>query len=316
MSLKLEGLTCPVCHAYLFEDDDVVFCPECGAPHHRECYQSLGRCALEALHGTDQQYDREKQIEKAETKAEETSNEPFTASGNEETVCCSMCRQRYDFTLDACPNCNTPNLEKFGEDFSGYDFLGGIPADYDIGEGVIADEAKRLVASNTPRYIRKFAFLSKSHKFSWNWLAFLFPNVWALARKMFPLGAISTALMIAASLLTVPFYSAVYNLSPIENTNYADAMQYIYDILPSLSRGALIAAAIGLVINLVIRFILAIFGDYIYKGYVIKTVKDIKKNSEDKDLDFRKRGGISFVWLVLGISITNYLPGIILNFFL
>ncbi|MBQ9965958.1 MAG: hypothetical protein IJP22_04440 [Clostridia bacterium] len=49
---------------------------------------------------------------------------------------------------------------------------------------------------------------------------------------------------------------------------------------------------------------------------MIKTVKDIKKNSEDKDLDFRKRGGISFVWLVLGISITNYLPGIILNFFL
>ncbi len=317
MSLKLEGLTCPVCHAYLFDDDDVVFCPECGAPHHRECYSSLGHCALHTLHGTDKQYDREEQIKQIETKPqEEQQNEPFTASGNEETVCCSMCRERYDFTLDACPNCNTPNLEKFGEDFTGFDFLGGIPADYDIGEGVIADDAKRLVASNTPRYIKKFAFLNKSHRISWNWMAFFFPNVWALARKMFPLGAIATALMIAANLLTIPFYSAVYSASPIETANYADAMQYVYDILPSISRGVLIAAAIGLVINLALRFFLATFGDYLYKGYVIKTVKSIKKNSEDKDLDFRKKGGISFIWLMLGLTITNYLPSIILNFFL
>lgn len=316
MSLKLEGLTCPVCHAYLFEDDDVVFCPECGAPHHRECYQNLGHCALEELHGTDRQYDREEQIKNEETSQQEKANEPFTASGNEETVCCSMCRERYDFTLDACPKCNTPNLEKFGEDFSGFDFLGGIPADYDIGEGVIADEAKRFVASNTPRYVRKFSFLNKSHRISWNWVAFLFPNVWALSRKMFPLGAVSTTLMIVASLLTIPFYMATYNALPIETANYANSMQYIYDMLPSLSRGAIIAAAIGLIINLALRFIFAVYGDYIYKGYVIKTVKDIKKNSEDKDLDFRKRGGISFVWLILGLTITNYLPSIIMNFFL
>ena len=31
MSFNIEGEQCPVCHAYLFEDDDVVFCPECGA---------------------------------------------------------------------------------------------------------------------------------------------------------------------------------------------------------------------------------------------------------------------------------------------
>ena len=56
MSLNIEDKQCQLCNAYLFEDDDVVFCPECGAPHHRECYNSLGHCALEHLHGTDQQY--------------------------------------------------------------------------------------------------------------------------------------------------------------------------------------------------------------------------------------------------------------------
>ena len=58
MSLKTEGVTCARCHAYLFPEDDIVYCPVCGAPHHRECYNELGHCALEELHGTDKQYDK------------------------------------------------------------------------------------------------------------------------------------------------------------------------------------------------------------------------------------------------------------------
>ena len=58
MGVTVEGQKCPVCDAYLFDNDDVVFCPECGAPHHRECYHSIGHCAFESTHGTEQQYKR------------------------------------------------------------------------------------------------------------------------------------------------------------------------------------------------------------------------------------------------------------------
>ena len=51
MSGETKKLTCGVCHAYLFEDDDVVYCPVCGAPHHRDCYKSIGHCAYEAAQG-------------------------------------------------------------------------------------------------------------------------------------------------------------------------------------------------------------------------------------------------------------------------
>ena len=57
MSLKTEGVSCVRCHAYLFPEDDIVYCPVCGAPHHRECYEQLGHCAMEEFHGTDRQYD-------------------------------------------------------------------------------------------------------------------------------------------------------------------------------------------------------------------------------------------------------------------
>ena len=52
MNNETERLKCSVCHAYLFDDDDTVYCPVCGAPHHRECYNGLGHCAFEEAHGT------------------------------------------------------------------------------------------------------------------------------------------------------------------------------------------------------------------------------------------------------------------------
>ena len=53
-----ENNKCPVCHKVFEEGDDVVSCPECGTPHHRECYKSIGKCANKDLHETDFVYNR------------------------------------------------------------------------------------------------------------------------------------------------------------------------------------------------------------------------------------------------------------------
>ncbi|MBR6741280.1 MAG: hypothetical protein IKL93_00900, partial [Clostridia bacterium] len=58
MSLQNKDQHCALCHAILFPEDDVVYCPECGAPHHRECYNGINHCALEEFHGTENQYDK------------------------------------------------------------------------------------------------------------------------------------------------------------------------------------------------------------------------------------------------------------------
>ncbi|MEE1006612.1 MAG: RING finger protein, partial [Acutalibacteraceae bacterium] len=101
MSLKTEGVTCVRCHAYLFDDDDVVYCPVCGAPHHRECYNELGHCALEALHGTDNQYDKLKAAE--ETVPADEAERGHTGENAEGEITCQMCHESYDFSLNACP---------------------------------------------------------------------------------------------------------------------------------------------------------------------------------------------------------------------
>ena len=76
MSTKETKRVCSLCHAYLFEDDDVVCCPVCGAPHHRECYEQLGHCALEKDHVTENQYDLLKAREQEEAK-KQPKNESY-----------------------------------------------------------------------------------------------------------------------------------------------------------------------------------------------------------------------------------------------
>ena len=54
--MDYKGCKCASCHKVLKEGDDVVICPECGAPYHRECYAAEGRCVFSAKHGKGFEY--------------------------------------------------------------------------------------------------------------------------------------------------------------------------------------------------------------------------------------------------------------------
>ncbi len=307
MSLNTEGVSCVRCHAYLFPEDDIVYCPVCGAPHHRECYNQLGHCALEEFHGTDRQYDKVKAREAEQSAAEM----PNTGENAEGLITCQMCHEKYDFALNACPKCGAPNIAKAGGSFVNFDFLGGVPADYDIGDGITADEAKRFVAANTPRYIPKFAVLNAKNKLSWNWLAFLFPCGWMLSRKMYKNGVIAGLLTVISSLFYLPFMSAINNLGTTPGETQAQIMQSIYEHLPKMGAAVIAALLAGFVLNIAVRILSALFGDYLYKQYAISSIKTIRAESEDMDYDYRKKGGVNIFLFLLGTMAVQYLPALI-----
>ena len=62
---------CPVCDKQFKKGDDVVVCPECGTPHHRECYEKEGHCHFADRHGADFSFEKEQQ-EEAEQQAEQS----------------------------------------------------------------------------------------------------------------------------------------------------------------------------------------------------------------------------------------------------
>ena len=48
---KYYGCPCEGCAKPLTLKDDIVVCPDCGAPYHRDCYEKLGRCIHTPAHG-------------------------------------------------------------------------------------------------------------------------------------------------------------------------------------------------------------------------------------------------------------------------
>ncbi len=299
--MNSEKKTCVVCHSYLFDDDDVVYCPVCGAPHHRDCYNAIGKCGLEALHGTDKQYDKIKAETPPESKLEnKAESNPIMQTK------CQICGESYDMKEPVCPNCGAPNY-RIISGFSPFDALGGVPKDIDLGEGVTADEAKRFVMANSQRYIPKFAAMSMGKKLSWNWFAFLFPSGFLLSRKMYlkgtAVGLVSVILRVFEELLGL----AVYNAGGVDAYSY----QSVYSVLGAVDKKILIFGIIAFFLDFVLRIVLGLIGDRIYKNHAVSKVAEIKKNSSDIEEDMNRKGGINFFTMLIGIFGINLISNLL-----
>lgn len=305
MSDKQKRLSCAVCHAYLFDDDDVVYCPECGAPHHRDCYNSIGHCAYADAHGTENQY------KKPDFTDEEKKAEIPPPAG---TVTCEICGANYGSENSKCPECGAPNFKSVGGAFAQFDFLGGVDENLDLGNGVKASEARRFVFTNTRRYIPKFAEMKLGKKAGWNWFSFLFPCGWFLSRKMYKAGIITGILSICFSMLTIPLQTAIstYDVSTV--SNYSQLFSTVLADASKIGVSVLALFAAGAVLQLILRLICAIFGDRIYRDYAIETIAGIKRDSDDIDYDYHKKGGTNFLLLLLGFFAVQYIPAIIAAF--
>lgn len=287
MSSDISGKKCAGCGAYLFEEDDVVFCPVCGAPHHRECYNSKGHCAFESLHGTDRQYDKVEQ--EKEKQPEENKQENNIYKSHKETI-------------------DPINILQF-------DPLGGVPEEFDLGDGVTAAEASRFVVSNTHRYIPKFAAAKEGKKASFNWLAFLLPPAWFLSRKMYKLGIFTLALSVSLSLLTFPFMLEYENfLNSVNAKSTLEMLIALFRNINDFEITGIIASFVSSSLNILMSVLCGIFGDYIYRNHTISTIKEIKAQGLDVPEKLFKKGGVSLFAAIIGFFIIQYLPTIIFSF--
>lgn len=290
MSISVEGEKCPVCKGYMFDDDDIVFCPVCGAPSHRECYNSLGHCPLEEYHGTDLEYKRTEKEEIKEEPKEDSRPKSFHQS----------------FTDANKGFENTPFGIRFGE----IDLLGGFNANDQI-DGVTANEMKDVVGVNTQYYIPKFFGLNKQKKTSWNWAAFLFPHGFFFFRKALKPGVLAFLLQVAATVL-LNFPLLYITIS--ENMDYnamLNAMQVILND-PQKLLFSTIATVLGLIISLATRIVFGLYGNWIYRSECFQKIKAIKESDqEDKPLLLKLKGGVNPFLGLFGILGVNWLASIL-----
>ena len=282
---------CEFCKSILFDDDDVVVCPECGAPHHRECYRQLGHCAAEELHGAERcERDEAEDASAAEKVDEQVQECPSCGKkGPAGAIYCSHCGARYDGSH------YSPHAH-----FVGTDVLGGISANDEI-DGVKAEDMALYVRANTARYLPLFKRMSQhKSKVHWNWAAFLFPQAWLLLRKNYFAGFISVAVGLIATFMCGPLNLLLQNAQAAAPTNldYAALVELQQAALQKADPLVIGLFLGGMLLSLIISIVVGRFGDRIYLGNATDRIKRIHANEEieDKQQEILRVGGLN-LWL-------------------
>lgn len=316
MSAESKNKQCQICKGYLFSDDDVVVCPVCGAPHHRDCWQTVGHCGVEHAHGTEEQYDK-----KIQSESESSGSEQKTYKDNENGFVCPKCKRVTEAPKqNFCPYCgysfNTSNTngQFYSMPINPFDIYGGLPKDTTI-DGVKVEDIATFVGSNSARYINRFSALNKRKKGSWNWAAFLLPSGWCLSRKMIPLGIMFIILSVASAICYMPFNEIWLELTGDQALTSFEAYRFVEENIGKFDLASLLFAFLGLVLDLVPRLICGRFGDWYYKNFAIEKIKTINAddNVDDKKTKLQLSGNVNLFFLLLAILATRFLPAIVMS---
>lgn len=269
MSL-FENKSCPVCDKEFIDGDDIVVCPECGTPHHRECYNLIGHCVNKGLHKANYDYNEEnKQFDVKEYKTATEQSNDFHSQNNDESK-----------TQNAIPNpFAIPEVDaEFQNDREKID-----------GEDV--SDIASTVRANASRYVAKFKQLeNENKKTSWNWSAFFFGSFFLLYRKMYRLGvgffSVLLAMFYASSALMYKlspvFMKAVMELAELSAQKVSPTAEQLEAVMSCSDVKYAQLIVYGLIgVILVFHIIIAIIADNCYKKQVVEIVRNVKKQLDD-----------------------------------
>ncbi|MBQ5782317.1 MAG: zinc-ribbon domain-containing protein, partial [Oscillospiraceae bacterium] len=172
------GHTCDVCNQKFDNHSDVVVCPECGTPHHRECYKQLGHCVNEAKHSEGFEYT------------------PPQSTVNPDTVRCPKCGANNPKDAVFCESCGislTDGSHKSHtspEDIRQQAKSTFVPPVVPVSmegehDGVAYKDMALYIGPSFAYYIHGFKRIKKEPKTKiFCWSAFLFDGLYFLYRKM------------------------------------------------------------------------------------------------------------------------------------
>lgn len=273
--MNYNGEKCVECGEVFTADDDIVVCPQCGSPHHRDCYKKNNSCANTILHET---------------------GEKWKPSADEEAV--------YVKCEDAAAEENSPRTEAYGG-YAGQEggtngrilregdlgsalaFIGFDP-DEDIG-GATVKEVSQFVGPNTLYYIPIFKRMKDfGTKISFNLSCLILPPLYFANRRMWGWAILSAIFMV---ILATPDMMLIMAEQLGSSETYETALNIVLnnkDTLLKLSEYMAMASWVG-------SIALCLFGNRIYYHYVIRSIKRIKSvcpDDESRSRSFMQNGGI------------------------
>ncbi|MDR2686760.1 MAG: DUF2628 domain-containing protein [Oscillospiraceae bacterium] len=230
--MRYENEPCIGCgQALRPETDDVVVCPDCGAPLHRHCWNEAGACPYAVRHGAGFAW--------APTAAPPEPGPAQAQAGEGEPlgIICPTCGENCPPGALGCDNCGT-DFEEFTaalrvrfeqeqlrreqymrEHFPTYSVNG---RDVTIGDTLAGQPVEEIALQlrgprrAVARYLARF---EKNERLGWNWAAFLtgiFGPYWFFFRKLYRPALLLAALWLAATLAFLPAANAMFaRLGPL-----------------------------------------------------------------------------------------------------
>ena len=336
---------CPVCDKQFKKGDDVVVCPECGTPHHRECYEKEGHCHFADRHGADFSFEKEQQ-EEAEQQAEQDAKDGV--------VLCKRCGAENPKEMFYCCSCgaplygddkNNPNFQHnqnngqpnpnfnqnqgmppFGVPFgqanpqmaAAFDPMAGMKSDEPLVDDITAGEAAKFIGKNTPYYLRIFSFINKFKKSRFNFSAFILSGIYFLYRKMYALGILFSVLTFGSTIAsgyikTLPAWQNIYN-----NILQAQGSGQVVSLTNNFGLSTedfwlFLSPLIANIISMAVMLICGLTANKCFFNHSVKKIKKIKSTTDQEHLAevLETKGGVNLplaISVAAALIVANYLP--------
>ena len=319
------GCECPVCHQHFRLDDDLVVCPDCGAPYHRACYEKAGRCVFAARHGADFTWEPAREPKKAPQEVVCATCGTPNPAGNHYCKNCGVPLQAQPHGGNAQPGTGSPqtppahsapnaaNAPGSGFDYSrlygntytppmaspfaGHDFLPSIDPNETM-DGIPAAEWAAYIGPSSRIYLLIFKQMQElQRKISFSFSALIFGPFYFFYRKAWKPAFLFTGLMF---LVSIP--SMLYALQLTGSTLTAGISSAVLSGL---------TAAAG-VLDFSIMFFRGLYGFYLYKRSAEAHIRRIQKECPDaqrRSYILSAQGGTSIAAVLLaflGIAVVSY----------
>lgn len=316
--MNYKDAKCPVCEKPLKEGEDIVVCPDCGAPYHRECYKELGKCAFEHLHANGETWAPEESGGSDE--ADSTAAEHAHGS-----LICPRCGEENEEDDRNCRTCGFPlhfqrPMGAPGQDPNAQFGAGPVPFSPFMGrntvepdeeiDGIKAQDYANFVGRSAHYFLPRFKELATTKARVLNWSAFFFQGGYFLYRKMYGMGILMFA---AQLLLAVPQAIVTFQTLTMPTLMQNSAS------LETFSNVSMICE----VLLLVLRFICGFFANTLYKAHCEKKINKIKEEAKSEATDesyeetLKRKGGVAtklITVLLIGYAAVNMLAYIVLMF--
>ena len=314
--MRFLNQNCPVCNEKFNEGDEIVVCPDCGTPHHRNCYNSLGECKNKTLHNENFSYKVQEESNKIDILIDDNFNK------KEEKVNVV----NVEFSGDDAKN--NENLKSTIEEL--FKNINGKTTDQVLINQKPSSYYEAAIVENKNYYMPRFLIMEGTQKkFLLNVCAFIFPMAWAFYRKMYKLSFLVLAIYIALTGVTIApiitneelmtkayqcveedptFYEKFISYNSGQNVTFTKNQAELIDIIENVKVSPVITFG-TLGVSIAMKIFMGLLGTKLYKDKLTKNIEKVMNlplEDNQKKSYLKTKCGVTPMFIAVIVGFIEY----------